>query len=98
MRLEVDIDGTVQTVDVDMDTITLREAVTVEKLVGAEAWDEYLQGKRRPSVIYALLQSKLARHYPDIEPDSFDIDFIEFTAGGSNEEDTDSPVHPTNGS
>lgn len=71
LRVEMD-DGTVEEVDVSPHLTTLRQEEHLHRLVGDEGYDAYVQGKRYPPIVRALIVVHLADRYPDIDPDTFD--------------------------
>jgi len=80
-RIDIEItnsDGTAEifALDLDLESLTMRESVVLETTLGGERFDLLMLGKAemRPSVIQALLYAKLKTDRPDLELDSFDVD------------------------
>lgn len=77
MKVQVTTDDGVREVDVDFGRLTLQESVLVEQALGAEAFDDYVdglaEGRVRPSAFRALVWAKLRSQYP-VELDGFDLD------------------------
>ena len=85
-------DGTVEDykLDLDLEALTMREAVVLEETMGGERFDKMMAGtaEMRPTVIQAMIYAKLKTHRPDIGLNDFDVDFGDlFTALG----DVDDP-------
>jgi hypothetical protein len=77
MKVRVDIDGNAETVDMSLDSLTLRESVDVQTEIGNEEWDHFVESKTaRPSVILAIVLAKLRKLYPDLDLDHVDADFL----------------------
>lgn len=79
IALQVDTDGGVEVVEVDLDfeSLTMRESVWLEEALGTETFDGVTAGKvplMRPSIMQAMLYVKLRSVRPGITIDSFDID------------------------
>lgn len=65
--------------DLDLETLTMREAVRLEEALGSDVLDELMAGgamkaAERPSTIRALIYTKLKTVRPDVELDGFDLD------------------------
>jgi len=77
MKVQVDIDGKTETLDVSLDSLTLRESVDVQLQVGNDEWDSFVETQvARPSVILAIMVAKLRKLYPDVDLDNADADFL----------------------
>lgn len=74
MKVTVNIDGVEETVDIDVGSLTLREAVRVQQQVGDDKWDQLADGNIRPDAIQAVLWAKLATRYPTLKIDDVDVD------------------------
>lgn len=77
MKVEVQVEGKQQTVDVAVDRLTLSESVTVQKLVGNEEWDQLASGNVRPVALQAIVFAKIRKQFPGVGIDDFDFDFSE---------------------
>jgi hypothetical protein len=73
-----DTDGSTRDVDLDLrvDSLTLQEAVRLEHTLGSDQWDALTRGDNTtsPSVVRALIWTKLASHVPGVGIDDFDLD------------------------
>lgn len=71
-------DGSTETVDIDLGTLTLQESCRVEDALGPDKFDRYLDNLSRgvmwPSAVRAIVWAKLVADMPDLAIDSFDID------------------------
>jgi hypothetical protein len=76
MKVQIEIGGKVEDVDLDIGTLTLREAVTVQKAIGDTKWDQLgVEGSMvRPDVVQALVFAKLHHRYPDLTIEDFDFE------------------------
>lgn len=77
MKIRLEIDGTEQEVDLDLGSLTLREAVDVQRTIGDDKWDELAAGSPngiRPDVIQALIYAKLHTKNPELDVSGFDFD------------------------
>ena len=90
MKVQVDYEGTLRTVDVSVDRITLRESVEIQRIIGGDEWDAFAAGKMRPVALQAVLYVKMRKEIPDLSIDDFDIPMTDIEAGDDE--------NPTNGS
>jgi hypothetical protein len=77
MKVQIEVDGKTETVDVSVDSLTLRQSVEVQLAVGNEEWDSFIRTQvARPVVILAIVMAKLRRLYPDLDLDDADAEFL----------------------
>lgn len=91
--IEVQIDRTdesgnqtVETVEINLDlnSLTLRESVALEEALGTEAFDALMEKGEfamRPSVIQAVLYSKVKGRFPEVGINDFDFDLSALDTG-----------------
>ena len=84
MKLNITVDGTPQQVDIDVRSMSLRQAVNLQDAIGDAKWDQLVGGVIRPDVLTAIIAIKLG-----LEPDQIDLDLAAVetlftpTSGGS---------------
>lgn len=77
MKVQVEIDGKTEVVDIAFDSLTLRESVEVQKEIGNAEWDEFVNNAvARPLTILAVITAKLRSRYPDVDIEKVDVDFL----------------------
>lgn len=78
MGLKINVEGHGEyDLDLDLDSLTLRESVRLEEQLGPDLTDQMMKTgdlPQRPSVIQALIFVKLKSELPDIDVDDFDFD------------------------
>ncbi len=80
MKIQVTVDDVTSDVEIEFDSITLQESVTIEEALGVDAYDRFLVDSEsgnafgRPSYIRALVFAKLRSEFPDIAVNDFDVD------------------------
>lgn len=88
MKVLLETDQGTSEVDVDfeLESLTLREQVRLERELGEETFDLLMSGKApmRPSIIQAFVFVKLKTLYPSLEIDSFDLDLTQLVEVESN--------------
>jgi hypothetical protein len=69
-------------VDLNLDSLTLRESVHLEEALGSDATEALLAGKaaQTPKLIRAIIYAKLSSQIPDLTLDGFDLDFLQLQA------------------
>ena len=82
IKVEVtDADGITEVVllELDLNKLTMREAVTIEEMIGPEMTDQLMSGviAPRPTVLRAILYAKLKTQRPSITLEGWDIDMVE---------------------
>lgn len=62
--------------DMDLEKLSMRESVTLERTLGSEAFDALMNGQAalRPSLIQAIVFAKLKTRRPTVTVDDFDFD------------------------
>lgn len=82
IQIELERGGVTEVVDIDFDTanLTMREAVTLEQVLGVDGFKALTEGTAPvgPSTIQALLYAKLRPRFPDLGIDDFDVDLSAF--------------------
>lgn len=87
-------------IDLDLSTLTMRESVRIEELLGREAFDALMGGGMtptqlgRPSVLRAVIYAKVKTHRPDVTPDTIDLDLDQLAAAIEEEEPDPKAHHP----
>ena len=68
--------------DMDLSSLTMREALTLEQTLGGESFDQLMKGEiaMRPSLIQAVVYAKLRTQRPDITADQFDLELGDLEA------------------
>ena len=74
MKIRVEVDGTVEEIDIAVDSLTLQEAVAVQAAIGDDGWDDIAEGKVRPMALQALVFAKLTRSHPGLTIEDFDCE------------------------
>jgi hypothetical protein len=80
ISVQVDRDGSTEelTLDLDLSTLTMRESVRLEQILGEQTFAalgrQTTDTLTSPRVIQGVIFVKLKSVYPDIELDGFDLD------------------------
>lgn len=75
MKVQVTVNGKTNELEVDFDSLTLRQSVALQRTLGDKGWDEFTSGVVRPATLQAVIWVKLREFMPDIQPDDFDLTF-----------------------
>lgn len=92
--IKIQVGDEVLEVDLDLNKLSLQEAVRVEEQIGEEAFGRLVESEeppRSPRFIRALLYAKIKTHYPNLEVDGFDIDIASLAEDDDEEAGGDSP-------
>lgn len=78
--------------DLDLENLSMREAVRLEDALGPDVLADLMNGgmakaAQRPSTIRALIYTKLKTVRPDVELDGFDLDLGELAESIAEEPD-----------
>lgn len=87
MKVQLEIAGKSEELDVEFDRLTLSESVKLQRIVGNDAWDQFAAGRIRPDVLQALLYVKLVKTHPDLTLEDVDGDW-----SAVSEEDEENPT------
>jgi hypothetical protein len=83
--------------ELSLETLTMRESVRLEELVGPAVFADVAAGDTkalsRPTVIRAIIYTKLKSERPDVELEAFDLDLTELAEAFTSEEN-ESPKGP----
>ena len=71
--ITITIDGIETDVDLNVDSLTLREAVRLEELLGADGWDQLAAGQVRPSLLRAIIWVKVEDRFPNGDINDLDM-------------------------
>lgn len=77
-------------IDLDLNSLSLRESVALEEALGTEAFDALMEKGEfafRPSVIQAVLYAKIKGRFPNAGIDDFDFDLAALNQGGDSPND-----------
>ncbi len=99
MKIQVTVDGETSDVDIEVESLTLQESVTIEEVLGVDGYDRFLADTeagtpfKRPSSMRALIFSKVKSQFPDAKPTDFDIEMGDLmeddSADGDSGKDSD---------
>ena len=100
MQVQITVDGeTVEhDVSLDFETLTLKQSVRLEKVMGSDRVARLLDGDGKiamlASTIQALCYVQLIGTFPDLKLDDFDLDLTELVGDVDDENDEANTVVP----